>query len=134
MGYINNNSRWASRVLPVKKRDEDLKNVPSNKNGKFSKPLKPDELIMKSYRETVDYVVVNSKCVPLAGQMPFQDVVLESAAGCKYHGIFDFVSGKMLIWNQLLDASIMEFLILSVDSIRFLWNPNQLKCCPGALL
>ena len=23
MGFINNNSRWASRVLPVKKRDDD---------------------------------------------------------------------------------------------------------------
>ena len=63
---------------------------------------------MKSYRETVDYVVVNSKCVPLAGQMPFQDVALESAAGCKYHGIFDFVSGFNQIFMEALSAEILS--------------------------
>ena len=108
IGYINNNSRWASRVLPVKKRDDDMTHATKNEYGKFSKPLKPDELILKSYRETVDYVVVNSICVPLAGQMPFQDVALESAAGCKYHGIFDFVSGFNQIFMEALSAEILS--------------------------
>jgi hypothetical protein len=43
IGYINNNSRWASRVLPVKKRDEDPTHASENKNRKFSKYLKSDE-------------------------------------------------------------------------------------------
>ena len=91
-------------MLPVKKR-EDLSVSDFRRN--FSN-VKSDEEILKSYRETVDYVVVNSKCIPLAGQMPFQDVVLEAASGCKYHGIFDFVSGFNQIGMEATTAEILS--------------------------
>ena len=67
LAYYNHSSRWASRVLPVKKRSDDILSEISSSNGKLSKPPKSDESLLKIYRETTDYVVVNSKCVPLAG-------------------------------------------------------------------
>ena len=73
LGYVNHNSRWASRVLPVKKKDYGT--------SQLSKPLPQSELLMAAYRQTVDYVVVNRKCISLAGEMPYQDVALEHAMG-----------------------------------------------------
>ena len=108
LAFYNHQSRWASRVLPVKKRTDDILVDVSSSNGKMSKPLKSDEALLKLYRETTDYVVVNSKCVPLAGQMPFQDVALEMAAGCKYFGVFDFVSGFNQIGNSKETAEILS--------------------------
>ena len=102
LGYINHESRWASRVLPVKKTDHEV-----YKKVKESRPL-TDEEVIACYRETVDYVVVNSKCVPAAGQMPFQDVEIEKAAGCKYHGVFDFMSGFNQIAMEPKTAEILS--------------------------
>ena len=72
---INCTSRWASRALPVKKA--------SYKNFKLETESKSDHKeyinwLMQVYRQTVDYVVENSKCVPMAGQMPYQYIALEN--------------------------------------------------------
>ena len=47
IGFYNHNSRWASRVLPVKKRTDDILVEVSSSNGNMSKPLKSDEYILK---------------------------------------------------------------------------------------
>ena len=60
------------------------------------------------YRQTDDYVVVNSKCVPLAGQMPFQDVALEHVAGMEVLGGFDFVTGFSQILNHTDTKEILS--------------------------
>lgn len=66
----NNSSRWASPVVPVRK------------------PGTEDQ-----FRLTIDYHVVNSKTVPLAGRMPTQGEVLDAVRGSKYFARFDLPEG-----------------------------------------
>ena len=46
LGFINHDSRWASRVLPVKKKDY----TPTG-GSQLSKPLSQSELLMAAYRQ-----------------------------------------------------------------------------------
>ncbi len=75
--------------MPVKKK-EYTGLAKERMNGK---EMTEEEFVMAAYRQTIDYIQVNSRCVPLVGQMPFQDTALEVAQGCGIHGVFDFVSG-----------------------------------------
>ena len=48
----------------------------------------------------------------LAGEMPYQDVTLEHAIGCKFFGTFDFVSSFNQIAASKAAAEILSFKIL----------------------
>ena len=119
MGNINHQSRWASRSLPVKKANYK----PFQYKGRNEEARKAEyhQWLLEVYRQTVDYVVVNSKCVPLAGQMPFQDVALEHVAGMEVLGNFDFVTG----FSQILNHPDMKE-ILSVRTPIGIMTPDRM--------
>ncbi|ETV86426.1 hypothetical protein H257_01623 [Aphanomyces astaci] len=80
-GESNQQSAWCSPVNPFLKPDgrKSLKST-----DKWS-----DYDVLKNYRLTNDYGVVNSLTEPKAGTMPFQATILQNLRGKKAMGVFD---------------------------------------------
>ncbi|KAH9117116.1 hypothetical protein AeMF1_009017 [Aphanomyces euteiches] len=81
----NQQSAWCSPVNPVMKPDgrKSLKTADKWTN----------EDVLKHFRLTNDYRVVNSKTEPKAGTMPFQATITQHLKGMRAMGVFDLPNG-----------------------------------------
>ncbi|KAF0702438.1 hypothetical protein AaE_015927 [Aphanomyces astaci] len=97
--FADNSSSHCSPVNPVMKPE-------GKKLVKTSDKWTIEELL-QYFRLTIDYRIINSQTIPLAGAMPFQFLVLENVRGAKYLGVFDLTKG---FWQLPLEKNSQELL------------------------
>lgn len=84
-GFIrkNNQSKWASNAVPVRKPDDPT-----------------------SFRITNNYIPVNALTIPVAGTMPHFSVILSYVQGAQYFAKFDMFKG---FWQIALAPECQEY-------------------------
>jgi transposase InsO family protein len=102
--WRNGNSKYCSPVNPVMK--------PEGKRLNRSTQEWTDEDLLKYFRLTIDYRVVNSRTEPHAGYMPFQASMLERVKGSNILASFDLIKG---FWQMPLHESSQEILSFLLD-------------------
>ncbi|KAH9181363.1 hypothetical protein AeNC1_016661, partial [Aphanomyces euteiches] len=95
----NQQSQWCSPVNPVIK--------PDGRRMLKSADKWTDEEVLKYYRLTNDYRMVNARTVPKAGTMPFQSTITQHLRGKKAMGTFDM---PKCFWQFPLDPASQDML------------------------
>ncbi|KAH9086254.1 hypothetical protein LEN26_020304, partial [Aphanomyces euteiches] len=95
----NQQSQWCSPVNPVIK--------PDGRRMLKSADKWTYEEVLKYYRLTNDYRMVNARTVPKAGTMPFQSTITQHLRGKKAMGTFDM---PKCFWQFPLDPASQDML------------------------
>ncbi|ETV64570.1 hypothetical protein H257_18558 [Aphanomyces astaci] len=124
--YANNSSSHCSPVNPVMKPE-------GKKLVKTSDKWTIEELL-QYFRLTIDYRIINSQTIPLAGAMPFQFLVLENVRCAKYLGVFDVTKGhcdSALFFQNTMAECFKDLLyknvLIWIDDI-LVWANNIDEC------
>ncbi|KAH9121504.1 hypothetical protein AeMF1_006817, partial [Aphanomyces euteiches] len=108
----NQQSQWCSPVNPVIK--------PDGRRMLKSADKWTDEEVLKYYRLTNDYWMVNARTVPKAGTMPFQSTITQHLRGKKAMGTFDM---PKCFWQFPLDPASQDMLSFMLNG--WVMTPNR---------
>ena len=102
--YQNQNSKYCSPANPVMK--------PEGKGLDRVTHEWTDEEILKYFRLTIDYRIINLKTEASAGYMPFQAAILERVQKAIVLATFDLIKG---FWQMPLEKASQEILSFLLD-------------------
>ncbi|KAH9121928.1 hypothetical protein AeMF1_006559, partial [Aphanomyces euteiches] len=105
----NQQSQWCSPVNPVIK--------PEGRRMLKAADKWTDDEVLKYYRLTNDYRMVNARTIPKAGTMPFQSTITQHLRGKKALGTFDMTK---CFWQFPLDPSSQDMLSFMLNGWRAL--------------